>query len=178
MDRDQFFNNLFDDNGPAAEAAREQRQLAYEERIIKRLFTECGIKINGWGRLVNQCRDMTGHPRLNFQWFNATQRFPAHLAGRRIPRLHELTAVDLFKPFSANRLCKAVIKNLQRQAVDETRPFVFVFPIVRKMYCAHNSESVTAETGIRWTARMEKALLSVEPSTSFFGGIGAEWWNS
>lgn len=175
-DRDQFFNNLFDENSANAEIAREQRQLAYEERTIKRLFAECGIKMGGWGRLVNECRDMTGQPKLNFEWFNAAMRFPARLCGRRIPKLHELGPADLFKPLAQNRLCKAVIKNLHRQGVDETRPFAFVFPIVRKMYCAHNIESVCHDPGTRWLVRTEKSLLAVEPTVSFFAGIGSEWW--
>lgn len=178
MDRDQFFNNLFDENSANAESAREQRQLAYEERTIKRLFTECGIKINGWGRFVNECRDITGQQNLNFQWFNSAFNFPVRLCGRRIPKLHELVIADLFKPLPSNRLCKAVIKNLHRQDVDETRPFVFVFPIVRKMYCAHNVETVCHDPGVRWTLRTETSLLAVEPTTSFFGSVGSEWWSS
>lgn len=175
MDRDQFFNNLFNDNGDAAEAIRMQRQLAFEERIVKRVFTECGIKVNSWGRLVNECRLETGIPRLNFQWFNAKTRFPVRLCGRRIPKLHELTFADLLKPADKNRLFKAIVKNLHRQEVDAAQGFVFVFPVVRTMYCAHNV-SDTQSVGAHWTMATEQAILTIEPTKSFFGMIGSEWF--
>jgi hypothetical protein len=177
MDRDQFFGNLFNEDSPTADAMRAQRQMAYEERTIKRVFSECGIKINGWGRLANACRDATGQQKMHFAWFNSTFSFPAQLAGRRIPKLHELGIVDLFKPPATNRLCKAVIKNLHRQEIDEIRPFVFVFPIVRKMYCAHNLESVIESGGVRWIGRAEKTVLAVEPTVSAFAAIGSDWWS-
>lgn len=175
MDRDQFFHNIFDDNGDAAEAIRTQRQLAFEERIVKRAFTECGIKINSWGKLVKECQLETGLPKLNFRWFNAMTRFPARLCGRRIPKLHELTIADLFKPADKNRLFKAVIKNLHRQEIDDTKGFVFVFPVVRTMYCAHNLTD-TQSVGPRWTMATEDAILTVEPTTAFFKAIGPSWF--
>lgn len=175
MDRDQFFNNLFDESGDAAEAIRAQRQLAFEERIVKRAFTECGIKINSWGRLVNECRAETGAHKLNFQWFNSSTRFPVRLAGRRIPKLHELTLAEMFKPLEKNRLFKAIVKNLHKQDIDATKGFAFVFPVTRTMYCAHNVVGAQS-VGPRWTMFLEKAILTVEPTSSFFRTIGAEWY--
>lgn len=43
MERDQFFSNLFSENNEQAQATRAQNQLAFEERIIKRVFFECGV---------------------------------------------------------------------------------------------------------------------------------------
>lgn len=185
--RDQFFGNLFNESGAGAEEIRIQRQLSFEERIIKRVFNECGAKRAMWGRLVNQCREMTGHHKLNFNWFNATYRqFPGILCGKRIPRLHELTIVDLFKnPDKSNRLAKAIAKNLQRVEIDCARNFIFVFPIVRTMFCAHNLE---LERGpdmscVQWRVDLRRegnvpaaaTRLIVEPTTTLFRAIGTEW---
>jgi hypothetical protein len=179
MDRDQFFGNLFDENSENAEAVRLQRQLAFEERIIKRVFNECGIKRLGWGKLANECRDMTGHDKLNFNWFNSVYlHFPAVLCGRRIPKLHELTLGDLFKNPTAgrNRLCQAVSKNLNRQEVDTGSNFIFVFPVVRTMFCAHNL-NIDAGDGPRvsWHMQFEKMTMTVETTVTLFQALGPEW---
>ncbi len=179
MDRDQFFGDLFSEDNTAAEAIREQRQLAYEERVIKRIFSECGIKIAGWGRFVNECRDVTGKDRLNFGWFNRSfRRFPS-LCARRIPRLHELTMADLFKPAARNRLVKAVIKTLQRIDVDTERQFVFVFPVTRTAFCAHNIElESTAIDRVVWRASNSTgATLFVEPLPMFCQQFGNQWFD-
>ena len=175
MDRDQFFNNIFDESGDAAEAIRAQRQLAFEERIVKRAFNESGVKVPSWGKLVKECQYETGLPKLNFQWFNRSTRFPVRLCGRRTPGLHELTIADMFKPADKNRLFKAVVKNLQRQEIDAEQGFVFVFPVTRTMYCAHNVVGAQS-VGPRWTMTLEQAILTVEPTSSFFKSIGPGWF--
>jgi len=182
MDRDQFFGELFNENSANADAVREQRQLAYEERTIKRVFTECGAKRTSWGRLVNECRHITGQQNLNFNWFNSTYRhFPGVLCGRRIPRLHELTMLDIFKnPGKVkNRLAAAVATNLHRQGVNSDQPFVFVFPVVKTMFCAHNIDTETGDhPRIQWRASFRPAsntVLFIEPTISLFQTIGAEW---
>lgn len=182
MDRDQFFGELFNEKGANADAIREQRQLSFEERVIKRVFTECGAKQTSWGRLVNECRNATGHQHLNFNWFNSTYRqFPGVLCGKRIPRLHELTTLDIFKnPGKVkNRLAAAVANNLHKQDVDPEQPFVFLFPVTRTMFCAHNIDTETGEyPRIQWRATfrpMNNLVLLVEPTISLFRTIGADW---
>lgn len=175
MNRDQFFQNLFDDESDKAQAIREQRQLAFEERIIKRAFNECGIKVNSWGRLVNECKAITAQPKLNFQWFNSQFRFPVTLCGKRIPKLHELTLPDLLRPAKQNRLFKAIIKTLGRLDVDTSQGFAFVFPVKRKMFCAHTTQ-LEPVPGPRWTITGEKNILTVEPTTTFFQSVGPAWF--
>jgi hypothetical protein len=173
MDRDNFFENLHDDKGVQAQALRVQRQLAYEERCIKRVFTECGIKINGWGRYANRCREATGRDRLNFQWFNQEfQQFPGTLSGKRIPYLHELTLLDLFKPAEKNRLGKAISKGLTDFRATN---FVFMFPVTRTMFVAHRHEPSSTDNRIVWSAFAEPTLF-VEPSKAFFHAVGREWF--
>jgi hypothetical protein len=122
---------------------------------------------------------MTGHDKLNFSWFNSTYTdFPAVLCGRRIPKLHELTLQDLFKsPVTGkNRLCQAISKNLYRQEVDSTRSFIFVFPVVRTMFCAHNlSVDASGLTRITWNLQFEKMPMTVETTATVFQAVGAEW---
>jgi hypothetical protein len=179
MDRENFFDNLRNDSGEHDEALRAQRQLAYEERIIKRVFTECGVKISGWGFYANQCRRETGQDKLNFDWFNrAFPHFAGWLCGRRIPGLHELTLLDLFKPPEKNRLLSAVRKNLARCNVDvgADGPFAFVFPVTRTFFVAHSCAPREKSA--------ERVLLSigdnvwVEPTKTFCASIGADWFRS
>lgn len=174
MDRDNFFDNLRNEKGVQDEALRFQRQLAYEERCIKRVFTECGIKINGWGRYANRCREATGHDRLNFQWFNQEFRhFPGVLSGKRIPRLHELTLLDLFRPAEKNRLVKAVAKGLTDFCATN---FVFMFPVTRTMFVAHDREPSSTDERVVWSVFADPALF-VEPSKHFFRAIGSDWFD-
>lgn len=180
MERDDFFQNIFNENDQAADAIRAQRQLAYEERVIKRIFKECGIAVRGWGRYVNECRDMTGHTNLNFFWFNSTFKFP-ELCGQRIPRLHELSFADIFKPTSKNRLVRAVMKNLAKQEINPSRPFVFVFPVVRSSFCAHNLslDCKTSSGRVAWTFDPENAdapRLTIEQTASFCRCFGGDWF--
>lgn len=182
MDRDQFFGELFNENSANVDAIRAQRQLAFEERVIKRVFTECGAKRTSWGGLVRACRDITGHQHLNFTWFNSEYRaFPGHLCGKRIPRLHELTMLDIFKnPAKVkNRLAAAILNNLHKQEVDPARPFVFVFPVTRTMFCAHNIDTADGDyPRMQWRATfrpMNNVQLMIEPTISFFRTVGAEW---
>jgi hypothetical protein len=181
MDRDSFFDNLRSDTGGSAEALRAMRQLAYEERVIKRVFAECGIKMNGWGRFANECREMTGHDKLNFEWFNrAFPRFPGTLCGRRIPGLHELTLHDIFKPRKSNRLAKAIFKGLHRYGLDpQDGSFVFVFPVVRTSFCAHALSRLNAPERVSWHmswADAGAAGMTVEPTSGLGRAIGSEWF--
>lgn len=179
MNRDQFFDELFDPTADRVEAIRFQRQLAFEERVIKAAFRDCGIKITSWGRLVNLCKAATGHPKLNFNWFNGEYRFPARLLGYRIPKLHELTLWDLFRPATSNRLCRALQRRFDAQQVDPTYGFAFFFPVRRKLFCAHNLNELEPLPGVRlprWTIPSEAGILSVELADSFFQAIGSDWF--
>lgn len=170
-----FFKNVFgSDNAEYLDALRVQRQLAYEDRIVKRVFRECGVKIKSMGKLVNECKDMTGQHFLSFQWFNANGNFPGWLCGRRIPFLHELTTLDLMKPFDKNRLFKAITKTLAKQEIDETVPFVFAFPVVKTMLCAHTLR--TDLTGPQLIIPTEGLPVTIEALSTLCRGVGNSWW--
>lgn len=144
--RDQFFNEVFNDDN-------FHRQLSYESRVVKRVFSECRVKVPSMGQLVNLCRDETGHPEFSFSWFNATfPRFPAVLCGRSVGFcgydkddagnkrkrfIYQLLITELLASKN-NRLVRAIVRALQDSEIDDSKPFVFVFTIVRKRFCAHN----------------------------------------
>lgn len=186
MERDEFFQNLFANNTPEADAIRAQRQLAYEERIIKRVLTECGAAPGSWGALVNQCRRESHEDKLNFRWFNSFySNFPGYLCGKRIPYMHQITIVDLFKPTAKNRIVKAVSKALAALSVDPaTTSYVLVFPIVKTQFCVHTSTSVGYER-IPDANRLQFCIqppigvstrpLFVEPLKTFCRAIGNQW---
>lgn len=186
MDRDDFFKNLFDNNTPEADAIRAQRQLAYEERIIKRVLTECGAAPASWGALVNLCRRESHEDKLNFRWFNNSySRFPGYLCGKRIPYMHQITLVDLFKPVVKNRVVKAISKALAALSVDPAETsYVLVFPIIKTQFCAHTITRVGGEPiigdnrlqfCIQPPAGVSTRPLFIEPLKSFCASIGNQW---
>jgi len=173
MDRESFFDNLKREDTVRDELIRAQRQLGFEERCIKRVFNECGVKINSWGWFAKQCREETGHDRLNFQWFN--HRFPAFpgvLSGKRIPRLHQLTLLDLFKPAEKNRFVKAIARGLTDFCATN---FVFMFPVTRTMFVAHDREPDITGERVLWSSYADPPLFA-EPSKQFFKAIGGDWF--
>ena len=184
MDRDDFFDGLRSDSSELDEVIRRQRQLSYEERVIKRAVTTSGVKLSGWGRLANHCRSTTGRDKLNFDWFNKHMSFPFYLSGRRLPGLHELTFQDMFKPSKSNRLLKIIARGLNKVGIgdDFDVAFAFVFPVVRTSFCAFpNCENTSMKTGerVQWVMRGgEENLpdLVVEPANSFFRSINPDWF--
>ena len=185
MSRDEFFQNIFGENTPSAEIIRAQRQLAYEERIIKRILTESGAAPASWGALVNQCRRESQEDKLNFRWFNENYRgFPGRLCGKRIPFLHQITLPDLFKPVGKNRLVKAIGRVLGVAEIDPHKtPFVLVFPIIKTQFCAYNSVRIGQEY-VPEIQRTQFAFypeimgnrpLFIEPLKTFCRAIGNQW---
>lgn len=186
--RDNFFGEIFNDNNFAS-------QLSYESRVVKRVFSECGVKVPSMGRLVNLCRDETGHHEFSFSWFNSTfPRFPAALCGKSIgfcgydkddvgnkrkKYLYQLVFSELLNPKN-NRLVRAIVKALQASEVNDSKPFLFVFTVVRKRYCAHNLDIdyPASETLPRTQWRFDdgSSPLIIEPATGVLRAIGNEWF--
>lgn len=190
MDRDQFFNNLFD--GDAAEQTSGfQRQLSYENRIVRRVFNECGASPRSWGRLVNMCKAETSTHEMSFNWFNGMfPSFPARLCGRRIGycgyrrndagqktslSLYQLSLPEILAT-KHNILTRTISKGLHAQQVDSEQPFIFVFPLVRKMFCAHNLSLPTLPEGLPRVRWLFQDNLCVESSAGLFQAIGPDWY--
>lgn len=186
--RDQFFGEIFNDDN-------FHRQLSYEHRIVKRVFSECRVKVPSMGQLVNLCRDETGHPEFSFSWFNSTfPQFPAVLCGRpvgfcgydkddagnkRKRFIYQLMISELLSGKS-NRLVRAIARALNDSDVDDSKPFVFVFTIVRKRFCAHNLDldwTASAENPrVQWRFDDGSSPLIVEPAAPMLRTIGNEWF--
>lgn len=183
MSRDDFFDNLFNDGAPAAEDLKRIRQLAYEERVIKRVFTECGAAPHSWGKLAVACRRATDSTKLHFNWFNSAYHFPGKLCGRRIPYIHKITLPELFKPTNKNRLVKAVGKQLAECELNPAKdPYVFVFPLIKTAFCAHSLVRAGAEPlyddtriQVEFRAPDGRRPLFIEPLKQLCRAIGNEW---
>lgn len=189
MSRDEFFDNLFGESAPAAEEIKRLRQQAYEERVIKYVFTECGVKPPSWGRLAMECRNATGQVKLHFDWFNSAYKFfPARLVGKRIPYIHKITLPELFKPATKNKLVRAITKRLADFELDPANDgYVFVFPLIRTKFCAHSLLSPTADgtyvsnadSRAQFVLQINgvKRPMRIEPLKSFCRGLGATWFS-
>lgn len=181
--RDELAKHLFDEDDDNS-TIKQLRQYAYEERVIKRVFTESGVAPkSGWGRYVNQSREVIGFPKLCFQWFNNNFRFPGQLCGKRITRMHELTLTDLIKPPARNKMFKRVLSNLHKLEINlQKRKFVFCFPVVRTLFCVHNLRCQESASWDRVDWRLQIATQSdgvwlfVEPLASFCRGLPADEW--
>lgn len=195
-DRQDFFDAVFND--PSDDAFP---RVSFENRVIRRVFKECGVRINSMGRLVNICRAETGIPHFRFSWFNARYPdFPATLIGRRVGYcgrrssaggatrekvgLYQLDVSDLMRP-KKNLFVRTIARALVAEdlAPDFSDTFIFVFPLRRKMYCAHtlggpmrreheSSTDVQAVLNFFVGGRM----LCVQPTEDVFAAIGPDWF--
>lgn len=182
MSRDEFFDNLFNEGAPAAEDLRRIRQLAYEERVIKRVFTECGAAPSSWGKLAVACRRATDSTKLHFSWFNSAYGFPGKLCGSRIPYLHKIALPELFKPTNKNRLVKAVAKQLAANEIAPNKDaYVFVFPLIKTAFCAHSLVHAGFEKldepriQLLFNATDDARPLFIEPLKQLCKAIGNQW---
>lgn len=182
MSREEFFENLFNDGAPAAEDLKRIRQLAYEERVIKRVFTECGAAPSSWGKIAVACRNATDSTKLHFDWFNSAYSFPGTLCGSRIPYIHKITLPELFKPTNKNRLIKALSKQLAARDLHATRDsYVFVFPLIKTAFCAHSLSSAGYEaineprSQVLFKIPGERRPLFIEPLKQLCKAIGNQW---
>ena len=183
--RDELAKHLFDEDSDAS-TIKQLRQYSYEERVINRVFTESGVAPkSGWGRYVNESREIIGIPKLCFHWFNTTFSFPAQLCGKRLTHMHELTLPDVIKQPNKNKMLKRVLSNLYKLDISaQKQKFVFCFPIVRTLFCVHNLRSQDSSSWDRVDWRFQIAMqhdgvwLFVEPLASFCRGLPAsDWFN-
>lgn len=184
MDRDDFFKGIQDEANPAADDIKRLRQLAYEERIIKRVITACGVEIANWGRLARICRDATDEKKLHFDWFNQqfVARFPGRLAGKRIPYMHDIMLPELFKPIGQNKLIRRLSKPLAEQEIDPLSDrYLFVFPLIKTQFCAHTISNLELpdmpqnfQLYLNITAA--KRPIIIEPLQNVCAAIGSDWF--
>lgn len=183
MDRDSFFKGIQDEANPAADDIKRLRQMAYEERIIKRIITECGVGTANWGRLANLCRAATDEKKLHFAWFNAQYgaTFPGLLAGKRIPYVHDITLPELFKPLAKNKLIRRLSAPFAAANIDPFKDrYLFVFPVIKTQFCVHtlNLDQSEQEQSIKLQIALSGArrVITIEPLKNACAAIGPEWF--
>lgn len=194
--RDDFFNSLFSEG--AEQTSHFYRQQSFEHRAVKRVFSECGVKIRSMGQLVNLCKENTGHHEFSFSWFaDEFPVFPARLSGKKITYvgkttcettgkktnkyLYQLDFAEFFRQ-NYNRLITALSRALHQQQVNREAPFIFLFPVVRTMFCAHNldlppvfnKDKPAIQLRFAWAGG---ATLYIERSADLFAAIGNEWYD-
>ena len=194
-DRNNFFDAVFNNSDDSFS------RVGFENRTVRRLFKECGVVIPSMGRLVNICRAETGEPYFRFDWFNDRYSdFPARLAGRRIGycgtresasggrekvNLYQLGFADLMRPKN-NLFLRALKKALVAEDISPyfDQSFVFVFPVRRRMFCAHTLGSnlspgpgseLTAQATLKFS--FNERILCVQPTESVFAAIGPDWFS-
>lgn len=189
MDRDDFFAQLHNEATPAADELRRLRQLAYEERTIKRVITNCGIRINGWSHLARLCRNATDEKKLHFDWFNAEYggKFPCRLGGKRIPKMHSIMLHELFKPLKKNKLIRRVSAALADVDIDPLLDrYLFVFPIIRTPFCIHTLDTTGPDIDLQHRAQFQIIVAGknnktgrtviIEPLKNACAAIGHDWF--
>jgi hypothetical protein len=187
MSREDFFEQLFNEATPAADELKRLRQLAYEERVIKRVITDCGVNISSWGRLANLCRTATDEKKLNFNWFNEEYGncFPGKLFGKRIPHVHSIKLPELFKPVKQNKLLRKLAAALAIAEIDPVKDaYLFVFPLIKTPYCLHtfrdpgyeNPDAEDARFQLLVRIGAEKRPLFIEPLKTACKAIGSDWF--
>jgi hypothetical protein len=193
--RDAFFNNLFSEG--AEQTTNFQRHQSFENRAVKRVLSECGVKVRSMGQLVNMCKDATGHHEFTFSWFSDTfPAFPAQLGGKKITYvgkqvcestgkktnkyLYQIDVLDIFRQ-NYNKIVLALSRAMQQQQIDRSRPFIFLFPVVKTMLCAHNldvppvfnKEKPHIQLRFSWE---NGTTLYIERSADLFAALGPEWY--
>jgi len=184
MDRDEFFAGIYNEATPAAHEIIRMRQLAYEERIIKRVITSCGANVSHWGILARACRAATQEKQLNFEWFNAQfgSSFPCLLAGKRVPGFHAITLQELFATdVKKSKLVRKLMPAITGSGIDPLSDrYLFTFPIVKTQFCAHTLalEPAPDSHGIQIALNFSDAKrpITIEPLKNVCQAIGAEWF--
>lgn len=184
MDRDDFFRGIQDEANPAADDIKRLRQMAYEERVIKRVITSCGVDTVSWGRLALLCREATDEKKLHFDWFNQQygSKFPGILAGKRIAYMHDITLPELFKPVGQNKLIRKLSKAFAEYEIDPLKDrYLFVFPLIKTQFCAHtitNLELPDLEQNFQIWLNLAAANrpIIIEPLKNVCAAIGSEWF--
>lgn len=179
--RDQLAADLFNDE---SNERRRLFQYAFEERVIKRIFSASGITPKGgWGRYINQSRQLIDHPSLSFVWFNKTFSFPGLLCGGRVPNMYKMTPKDFVVPPSKNKYIKRILRKLfAEQAVAEKQKFVFCFSIVKTSFCLHNLKAHGPESWEGDEPRCQTCFyengtwLFMEKLDTFCRGLPAADW--
>lgn len=122
---------MWDDIGASRDQAMqalnsaEMRQQRFEETAVRRLLARYGLSALA-STLKKRCREVTGQNKLLFLQFAIEHpTFPVLLHFKKIPYMHKVTQVDMFRRFSTTALFKAYEEVYEQH--DEDKPVGLVF---------------------------------------------------
>ena len=80
----------------AEEQGAQQRQLVFQERIVKQLLRNAGVALNV-AAAKREAREQYGDDTLSFVWFHDRfPGFPVFLMAQKLPFTHKVTLADLY----------------------------------------------------------------------------------
>ncbi len=176
--------------------AQEGKQLAFQERIVKRLLQYAGVQIQV-GRAKAEAKEKYGDSSLGFRWFNEEYpRFPLTLMSQKLRYTHKATLADLYgqgrfkhlpwyKEYVEQSSLHQVALHLDRAAL------IFNLPHARDAFLMviHNqpvqetqvvdAEQRQDEPWPRTTFPLGKSGITVvlESFPSFMQTVGTDWVN-
>lgn len=107
-----------------SEALRQQR---YEESVLRKVLKRFGLahEVNV---IKRRCEERTGQFKLIFHWFlDAHETFPVYLFTRKIPYMHKITQVDLYRRFTSCPFFKAYDEAVDMLPATWGKPAGLVF---------------------------------------------------
>jgi len=180
----------------AATEANEDKQLAFQERIVKRALRYAGVTLNV-GMAKRAAKETYGFEDLGFRWFNEVySNFPLHLMSQKMPYTHKTTLADIygqgrfkklpwFKEYEAQAELAQIDLQLSRAAL------IFNLPHAKDAFLMvlHNqptqeglivdAEQRQDEPWPRTTFPLGKSGITVvlESFPSFMQTVGTDWAN-
>lgn len=169
----------------------EQRRLALEERVIKRILDFAGCRPQSIAACVNECKRETGHAVLNFEWF-ATHygNFPVVVGAAKIDWMQNIKVGDLFGAFTKLPFFKEYEKFLDEVDADpalDKAALVFPWAHIPKGGSAMVLHNYPVDSGEDVDLRMERGtrivrslgnplvIYVVESLNDFLTDVGTEW---
>ena len=178
------------------EAAKErqegEKQLAFQERIVKQILRHSGVQIPV-GRMQNEAFEKYGDRALNFFWFNQEfPTFPVYLMAEKLKHTHKATLAQLYGKGQFRKLnwWKEYEEQAANNAIDlknERAVLFFNLPHAKEAFLmtlhnqpTQNTHLVDAELRDdaypRTVFPMKSGVTAVlEAFPSFLDTVGTDW---
>lgn len=171
----------------------EDKQLAFQERIVKRLLTYANVSCH-LSTLRREAKERHGRPDLGFRWFNdAYPAFPVVLLAEKMTRTHVATLGELYGKSQFTKLpwWREYVEQAATQGVNLTThraALLFNLPYAKDAFLMviHNqpvqshvimaAEHREDEPWPRTTFPMKTGVTAVlEAFPSFMQTVGTDW---
>lgn len=183
-------NNWLSNTPEYEKLSREQRILALEERVIKRIWDFAGVRPKSLAAASQECKLETGTPTLNFGWFHEHYPFPVQMGAAKIDWMQNIQVGDLFGPFTKLKPFKEYEKFLYEVDIDPAEErAALVFPwahipkggsaMVLHNYPVDSSQDpdLRVERGTRIVRPLGNPLVVyvIESLNDFLSNVGTDW---